>query len=122
MDQGGSQNKSPSKTCQEVVGARAGEIYREPQPLQGCPLNQFDTHHRAISTGCIPANIRDLRPVASVISDYSCFAVHPDSDIQSFEDLVSALSRPQATLPAVGRRVIRITSYSLEPQLAGIDP
>ena len=39
--------------------------------------------------GVFPQTFRDLRPVASVISDYSCFAVHPDSDIQSFEDLVA---------------------------------
>ena len=75
--------------------------------------------------GVFPQTFRDLRPVASVISDYSCFAVHPDSDIQSFADLVTRFKRaPRGTL-AGGGSVRGDTDHFVLAralQLAGIDP
>ena len=75
--------------------------------------------------GVFPQTFRDLRPVASVISDFSCFAVHPDSDIQSFKDLVARFkSDPRGTL-AGGGSVRGDTDHFVLAralQLAGIDP
>ena len=75
--------------------------------------------------GVFPQTFRDLRPVASVISDYSCFAVHPDSDIQSFKELVAQFKRdPRGTL-AGGGSVRGDTDHFVLAralQLAGIDP
>ena len=75
--------------------------------------------------GVFPQTFRDLRPVASVISDYSCFAVHPDSGIRSFEDLVKRFKKaPRGTL-AGGGSVRGDTDHFVLAralQLAGIDP
>ena len=75
--------------------------------------------------GVFPQTFRDLRPVASVISDYSCFAVHPDSGIRSFEDLVKRFKQaPRRTL-AGGGSVRGDTDHFVLAralQLAGIDP
>lgn len=75
--------------------------------------------------GVFPQTFRDLRPVASVISDYSCFAVHPDSDIQSFEDLVARFKQDLKGTLAGGGSVRGDTDHFVLAralQLAGIDP
>ena len=75
--------------------------------------------------GVFPQTFRDLRPVASVISDYSCFAVHPDSDIQSFEDLVTRFKQDLKGTLAGGGSVRGDTDHFVLAralQLAGIDP
>ena len=73
--------------------------------------------------GVFPQTFRDLRPVASVISDYSCFAVHPDSDIQSFEDLVTRFKQDLKGTLAGGGSVRGDTDHFVLAralQLAGI--
>ena len=75
--------------------------------------------------GVFPQTFRDLRPVASVISDYSCFAVHPDSDIQSFEDLVTRFKQDLKGTLAGGGSVRGDTDHFVLAralQLAGINP
>ena len=37
--------------------------------------------------GIFPQSFRDLVPIASVIADYSCFAVRKDSKLETFKDL-----------------------------------
>ena len=95
-------------------GGRAGEIYREPQPLRdallisstpsSCDLYRVCSRKHSATYGLLLAS--------SVITA----ARSSDSDIQSFEDLVTRFKQDlKALSPAVGQfGVTRIISYSLE--------
>lgn len=75
--------------------------------------------------GVFPQTFRDLRPIASVISDYSCFAVHPSSSINTFADLIDAYRDDPKRFITGGGSVRGDTDHFIlarAMQLAGIDP
>jgi putative tricarboxylic transport membrane protein len=50
-----------------------------------------------------PQSFRDLKPIASVIADYGCFAVHKDSPFLNWQDVVNEyLKSPQSIKVAGG--------------------
>lgn len=58
-----------------------------------------------------PQSFRDLRPVASVIADYSAFVVRIDSDIQSFADAAAVFNNNPKQLKASGGSVRGSTDH-----------
>ncbi len=75
--------------------------------------------------GVFPQTFRDLSPIASVISDYSCFAVHPSSSINTFEDLINAFNDDPRGFLTGGGSVRGDTDHFIlarAMQLAGVDP
>ncbi len=61
--------------------------------------------------GIFPQSFRDLRPIASVIADYSCFAVASDSPIKTFDDAVKLFLKNPRNLKAAGGSVRGSTDH-----------
>jgi len=75
--------------------------------------------------GVFPQSFRDLIPVAAVISDYSCFAVRADSEIQNFSDLAKRYKADAKSIIVAGGSVRGNTDHFVLAkalQLAGADP
>ncbi|MFT5561278.1 MAG: putative tricarboxylic transport membrane protein [Litorivivens sp.] len=72
-----------------------------------------------------PQSFRDLVPIASVIADYSCFAVAKDSPIQNFADAARRLKADPRSVKASGGSVRGSTDHFILArafELAGVNP
>jgi len=72
-----------------------------------------------------PQSFRDLRPVASVIADYTCFAVHRSSPFQTWGELSKALIANPRQVKVAGGSVRGSTDHFIIAkaiELAGGDP
>jgi len=75
--------------------------------------------------GIFPQSFRDLVPIASVIADYSCFAVRKDSKLETFKDLSNQFISAPASIIVAGGSVRGNTDHFIIAralQLAGGDP
>ncbi|MBT3427124.1 MAG: tripartite tricarboxylate transporter substrate binding protein [Gammaproteobacteria bacterium] len=75
--------------------------------------------------GIFPQSFRDLVPIASVIADYSCFAVRKDSAFMTFKDLSSQFKQSPDSIIVAGGSVRGNTDHFIIAralQLAGGDP
>lgn len=61
--------------------------------------------------GIFPQSFRDLKPIASVIADYSCFVVAMDSPIKTFDDAAEAFRKDPRSLKAAGGSVKGSTDH-----------
>jgi putative tricarboxylic transport membrane protein len=72
-----------------------------------------------------PQSFRDLEPIASVIADYSCFAVLMDSPITDFTDAAERLKANPRSIKASGGSVRGSTDHFILArafELAGAEP
>jgi putative tricarboxylic transport membrane protein len=72
-----------------------------------------------------PQSFRDLRPVASVIADYSCFVVRKDSPLRTWKDVVAAFVQDPRRVKVAGGSVRGSTDHIIFAkaiELAGGDP
>jgi putative tricarboxylic transport membrane protein len=72
-----------------------------------------------------PQSFRDLKPVASVIADYSCFAVAKDSPIKDFKDAAQRFKANPRSIKASGGSVRGSTDHFILArafELSGADP
>jgi putative tricarboxylic transport membrane protein len=72
-----------------------------------------------------PQSFRDLMPIASVIADYSCFAVHKDSPFTSWQQVVEAFHEDPRSVKVAGGSVRGSTDHFIIArafQLGGGDP
>lgn len=58
-----------------------------------------------------PQSFRDLEPIASVIADYSCFAVHKDSPFNDWKDVVSEFLKTPRSVKVAGGSVRGSTDH-----------
>lgn len=75
--------------------------------------------------GIYPQGFRDMMPIASVIADYSCFAVSTESELATFEDLANRYRDDPRSLVVAGGSVRGNTDHFVLAkalQLAGGDP
>jgi putative tricarboxylic transport membrane protein len=75
--------------------------------------------------GIFPQSFRDLVPIASVIADYSCFAVRADSKFKSFNDVSRQFIQDPESITVAGGSVRGNTDHFVIAralQLAGGDP
>ena len=75
--------------------------------------------------GIFPQSFRDLVPIASVIADYSCFAVQADSNFKTFKDLSQQFIQDPESIIVAGGSVRGNTDHFVLAralQLAGGDP
>lgn len=75
--------------------------------------------------GIFPQSFRDLVPIASVIADYSCFAVQADSKFKTFKDLSQQFIQDPESIIVAGGSVRGNTDHFVLAralQLAGGDP
>jgi len=72
-----------------------------------------------------PQSFRDLKPIASVIADYSCFVVRKDSPIIDFSDAVKQFKADPRSIKAAGGSVRGSTDHFIlarAMELAGGNP
>mgnify|MGYP003662764026 CR=1 FL=1 len=72
-----------------------------------------------------PQSFRDLEPIASVIADYSCFAVLKDSPIQDFSDATRRFNENPKSIKASGGSVRGSTDHFILArafELGGAEP
>ena len=75
--------------------------------------------------GVFPQSFRDLVPIASMIADYSCFAVRADSEIQNFSDLAQRYKADPRSIVVAGGSVRGNTDHFVLAkalQLSGANP
>jgi putative tricarboxylic transport membrane protein len=75
--------------------------------------------------GIFPQSFRDLKPIASVIADYSCFVVAKDSPIKTFADAAEIFKQDPRKLKAAGGSVKGSTDHFILAralELAGGNP
>ena len=76
-------------------------------------------------TGVFPQSFRDLTPIAATIADYGALIVAADSDVQSFDDLLSAYRDDPSSVKVAGGSVRGGMDHlvaALAFQAAGEDP
>ncbi|MDA1301486.1 MAG: tripartite tricarboxylate transporter substrate-binding protein [Proteobacteria bacterium] len=107
-------------------GGRAIARLIETAPNQGQTLLISSTPMVVRSLQKIfPQSFRDLEPIASVIADYSCFAVRKDSRFASFSDVAAAFLQTPREVTVAGGSVRGSTDHFVIAQalkLAGGNP
>ena len=56
-------------------------------------------------TGVFPQSFRDLTPIASVVADYAALVAAPDSDLQSWEQVIEAFDADPSSVRVAGGSV-----------------
>ncbi len=107
-------------------GGRAIARFIETAPNQGNTLLISSTPMVVRSLQKIfPQSFRDLEPIASVIADYSCFAVRKDSPYRDFAEVVAAFLKTPSKITVAGGSVRGSTDHFVIAQafkLAGGNP